>query len=164
MYMNSSSFFFSLWQEGRGEFKGINNIISFRRAAPVLRDHYNFITSSHSNIDDDGDGDDVSNEFSCVILEVTWDALTSSKQFNWETARCDTLGHDVFRITSLLHLRTIRWIRRWLHKILEIVVPERYMVAGEKKNLYMTSYLKISRSRVGTLGRVFRRFQRLERF
>jgi len=39
-------------------------------------------------------------------------------------------------------------------------IPERYMVAGEKKNLYMTSYLKISRSRVGTLGRVFRRFQR----
>lgn len=84
--------FLSLWQEGRGEFKGINNIISLRLAAPVLRDHYNFITSSHSNIDDDGDGDDVSDEFSCVILEVAWDALTSSKQFNWETARCDTLG------------------------------------------------------------------------
>lgn len=37
----------------------------------MLRDHYNFITSSHSNIDDDDDdGDDLSGESSCVILEV----------------------------------------------------------------------------------------------
>lgn len=51
--------------------KGVNNIISPRHAAPVFRDHYNFITSSHSNIDDDDDGDDVSGEFSCVILEAS---------------------------------------------------------------------------------------------
>lgn len=63
---------------------------------PVLRDHYNFITSSHSNIDDDGDGDDVSGEFSCVILEAAW-ARSPLRSDLIEKPLDVTLRHDVFR-------------------------------------------------------------------
>lgn len=155
------SLFFFVTRGTRG-IRGVNNIISPRRVAPVARDHYNFITSSHSNIDDDGDGDDVSGEFSYVILAAAW----ARSPF-----RCDLIGSspdaslehwDVFR--HHLHMRTTRCgLVDDRSRILETAVSERFTVVTRKRP--RASHVEISRSRVGTLGRGFpTSFRRLERF
>jgi len=152
--------FFFVTSGTRG-IKGVNNIISPRRAAPVLRDHYNFITSSHSNIDDDGDGDDVSGEFSCVILEAAW-ARSPLRSDLIEPPLDATLGHDVFRRHfPVAHTSDSMDLNDCTRFLKSRRPGEILQVAGEEKPRRL---VEISRSRVGTLGWVSRRFQRLERF